>query len=301
MKLSVVISTHNRSDSLARTLKSVKELADELIVVDNQSTDDSSSVAKRFGAIVYTRPNNLMLNVNKNYGISKATGDWILYLDDDEELPEVLSQEIKTSIKAKDVAGFWIPRKNIIFGKWITHGIWWPDRQLRLFRSGAGKYPEKHVHEYIEVSGQTKKLEHAFVHYNYDSIGQYVAKMQDIYTGSEVEKFVAAGYRIDWKDAIRFPMSDFLKLYFAQQGYKDGLHGLVLSLLQAFYSFIIFVKLWEREKFREVDVPIGVVSHEIQEAGKETMYWMHTAHLTENKSPLSRFVHRLLRKLTFLS
>ena len=242
-----------------------------------------------------------MLNINKNFGISKATGDWILYLDDDEEIPVELSQEIKKSLKDNEIAGFWIPRKNIIFGKWITHGIWWPDRQLRLFRRGTGRYPEKHVHEYIAVSGINRKLEHAFVHYNYDSLSQYLSKMQDIYTGSEVEKLVATGYRVDWRDAIRFPVSDFLKLYFAQSGYKDGLHGLVLAGLQAFYSFLIFVKLWEREKFQEVDTPFGNVRKEFVNAGRETKYWLHTTAILDTTNPLTRFVHRILRRLTRFS
>lgn len=301
MKISVVVSTHNRSKSLARTLKSVKDLADETVVVDNESTDDTAQVAKSMGARVYTRPNNPMLNINKNFGISKATGDWILYLDDDEEIPAELSQEIKKSLKDNEIAGFWIPRKNIIFGKWITHGIWWPDRQLRLFRRGTGRYPEKHVHEYIAVSGINRKLEHAFVHYNYDSLSQYLSKMQDIYTGSEVEKLVATGYRVDWRDAIRFPVSDFLKLYFAQSGYKDGLHGLVLASLQAFYSFLIFVKLWEREKFQEIDTPFGNVRKEFVNAGRETKYWLHTTAILDTTNPLARFVHRILRRLTRFS
>lgn len=301
MKITVVVSTYNRSKSLARTLKSVKDLADEMVVVDNESTDDTAQVAKNLGARVYSRPNNSMLNVNKNFGISKATGDWILYLDDDEEIPAELSQEIKKSLKDNEIAGFWISRKNIIFGKWITHGIWWPDRQLRLFRKGMGTYPEKHVHEYIAVSGPSRKLEHSFLHYNYDSLNQYLAKMQDIYTGSEVEKLVATGYRVDWRDAIRFPVSDFLKLYFAQSGYKDGLHGLVLASLQGFYSFLIFVKLWEREKFQEIDTPFGNVRKELMHAGRETNYWLHTTAILDTTNPLTRFVHRVLRRLTRFS
>lgn len=301
MKLSVVISTFNRSKSLIRTLESVRHLADEIVVVDNQSTDNTVVIAKRFGAKVFSRQNTLMLNVNKNYGFSRATGEWILCLDDDEVIPTELASEIKDKLRRSNIDGYWISRKNIIFGRWITHGIWWPDKQLRLFRRGLGKYPEKHVHEYITVTGRTDYLENPFVHYNYDSLGQYLAKMQDIYIVSEVEKLAAAGYRVDWKDALRFPISDFLKLYFAQQGYKDGLHGLVLGLLQAFYSFIIFVKMWEREKFREVDIPLGMVTHEIQKAGKETSYWLHTSQLTESRNLLSRIVHRLLRKLSRVS
>ena len=301
MKVSVVISTRNRQDSLGRTIRSVKGLADEIIVIDNQSTDNTAGVAKGLGAKVFTRPNNLMLNVNKNYGFSKATGDWILCLDDDEVVPPELAQEIKEVLGNTEVSGFWIPRKNIIFGKWIQHGIWWPDRQLRLFKRGAGKFPEKHVHEYVSVTGPTEVLRVAYIHYNYDSFSQFLEKMHVIYTESEVQKHLSAGYRVDWRDAIRFPLSDFIKLYFAQSGYKDGLHGLVLAILQAFYSFVIFVKLWEREKFREVDVPFGSVAHELTKSKQELAYWTHTVTSREVKNPFLKAWHLVLRKFTRVS
>ncbi len=297
MKLSVVISTYNRADSLTRTITSLKKLANEIIVIDNGSTDTTSDVAREFGAKVYIRPNNLMLNVNKNYGFTKASGDWILCLDDDEEIPVELAGEIKKCIAAPDVSGYWIPRKNIIFGRWIRHGIWWPDRQLRLFKKGTGTYPESHVHEYLEVSGPTGTLENAYVHYNYDTLSQYLEKMHRIYTESEVQKYVSSGYRISWRDAIRFPVSDFIKLYFAQSGYKDGLHGLVLAILQAFYSFIIFVKLWEKEKFREIDIAPSHALGEIEKTGRETAYWVATVKMREAKNPLSRMWQKLLRRM----
>ncbi len=296
MKLSIVISTYNRAKSLSRTLASVKSVADEIIVVDNESPDETAAVAKKFGAKVYIRPNNLMLNVNKNYGFTKASGDWILCLDDDEEITAELAREIKEAMNTLDVAGYWIPRKNIIFGRFIQHGIWWPDQQLRLIKKGSGKYPEKHVHEYIEVEGATRVLKNPYIHYNYDTLAQFLDKMQRVYTDSEVNKYIAAGYRAHWSDAIRFPVSDFLKLYFAQGGYKDGLHGLVLAMLQGFYSFIIFVKLWEREKFREIDVSPAQLFDEIRRSGREVAYWVYTTKIKEEKNPVVRLWYRLLRR-----
>jgi len=298
MKLSVVITTHNRPASLARTLESVKKLADEIVVIDSSSEDDTVATAKKYTAHVHTRPNNLMLNVNKNFGFTKATGDWILNLDDDEEIPKALADEIRRKIQTKDSAvnGYWIPRKNIIFGAWIRHGLWWPDRQLRLFKRGSGKFPEKHVHEYIDVAGQTDTLETPFVHYNYESVAQYLEKMQTIYIQSEVNKYKDSGYRVRWADAVRFPVSDFIKIYFAQSGYKDGLHGLVLAVLQAFYSFMIFAKLWELEQFPETEVPFVRVRSELTRAGKEVRYWTETASMKETRNPFLKVWHRLRRR-----
>lgn len=297
MNISVVISTYNRADSLSRTLSSVKKFAKEIIVVDNSSTDATPDIAKKFGAKVYTRPNNLMLNVNKNFGFTKVTEDWILCLDDDEEVPVELAHEIKAVLSESPHNGYWIPRKNIIFGRWIRHGIWWPDRQLRLFKKGTGKYPQVHVHEYIEVTGSTGVLTTPYVHYNYDSLSQYLDKMQIIYTENEVQKYIASGYRISWRDAIRFPVSDFIKLYFAESGYKDGLHGLVLALLQAFYSFIIFVKLWERDSFREIDISPAQITHELGRTGSETTYWVTTMQMRESANPIFRLWYRLVRRM----
>ncbi len=301
MKLSIVISTYNRQKSLQRTLESVRSLASEIIVVDNESTDETSAVAKQFKATVYRRPNNPMLNVNKNFGIAKASGDWILYLDDDEVIPQDLAAEIHKILASSkdDAAGpvaYWIGRKNIIFGKWIQHGIWWPDQQLRLFRKSMGKYPAKHVHEHLEVSGQTAVLEHPYVHYNYDSIAQYLWKMEAIYTDSEVNKLVASGYTLRWTDAIRFPVSDFVKLYFAQSGYKDGLHGLVLAWLQAFYAFIVFVKLWERENFPSVEIAPQAMEKELSQSRREIAYWMLSQKINQTKNPFSLLLLKIRRK-----
>lgn len=295
--LSVVVTAYNVGESLARTLGSVA-WADEIIVVDSSSTDNTAAVARRFTKHVFTQPNYQMLNKNKNFGFTKASGDWILCLDSDEVIPTELEKEIRQKIQQTNVVGFWIPRKNIIFGKWIAHGLWWPDRQLRLFQRGKGKYPCKHVHEYIIVEGQTEIIDISYIHYNYESIAQYLWKMEHIYVDNEVENFLAAGNIVRWYDAVRFPVSDFLKIYFAQEGYKDGLHGLVLALLQAFYSFIIFAKLWEQQKFKEEEIPLFAIVNEFQRVRRDTCYWMLTAKM-KHVGIFTRFWYKFLRR--FLS
>ena len=294
--LSVVVTAYNEGERLARCLSSLQKLADEIIVVDSSSTDNTAEVAKRFTSKVFCQPNYPMLNKNKNYGFSKATGDWILCLDSDEVIPPELVDEIKQQTHHSNIVGYWIPRKNIIFGKWITHGLWWPDKQLRLFVRGMGKYPCKHVHEYISVDGPTKDLSEPYIHYNYESVSQYLWKMEHIYTQNEVENLLATGYRLSWYDAIRFPVSDFLKIYFAQEGYKDGLHGLVLSLLQSFYSFLVFAKLWEKQQFREQDIPLSAVSDELKRSSKDFRYWMITANIKESSSFIKKFWNKLRRR-----
>ena len=271
--------------------------ADEIVVVDNTSTDNTAKIAKKMGAKVFSEPNRQMLNINKNYGFEKATSEWILCLDADEEVSGALASEIKRTIRSVQSAdGYWIARKNILFGKWIQHGLWWPDKQLRLFRKGKGKFPCRHVHEYIEVAGQSETLTEPFVHYNYETVSQFIRKMDTIYTENEVTNLKATNYQLAWYDALRFPVSDFVKIYFAQGGYRDGLHGLVLSVLQAFYSFIVFAKLWESEKFPERQVALASVRQELKRSRKEIQYWVQTTEIKESKTPLNRLLAQAKRK-----
>ena len=122
----------------------------------------------------------------------------------------------------------------MIFGKWIKSDMWWPDYQLKLFKKGKGKFEKSTIHKALQVDGQTEKLENFLIHHNYTSVSQYVARLNN-YTDLEAENRIADGYRFNAFDAIRFPIDDFVKTYFLQKGYADGLHGLVLSILQAFY------------------------------------------------------------------
>ncbi len=298
MSVSVVISAYNEEDKLAACLASVR-WASEIIVVDNSSVDKTAAVAKKFGAKVFVRPNNPMLNVNKNFGFTQATGDWILNLDADEEIPQALASEIKkvTQKPDSDIVGYWIARKNIIFGKWIEHGLWWPDRHLRLFRKDKGRFQEKHVHEYIEVHGPTDTLTEPFVHHNYETVGQFIRKMDKLYTENEVANLQATNYQLAWYDAIRFPVSDFVKIYFAQSGYKDGLHGLVLALLQAFYSFVVFAKLWEKNAFAQRSITLEAANDELKRNAREVRFWLLTARIRESASPVRSFFLKVQKKL----
>lgn len=295
--LSVVISAWNEEAKIKRCLASVA-WADEIIFVDNSSTDQTQRIAKQFTSKVFKRLNNPMLNINKNYGFSKATNEWILSLDADEEVTKELASEIRSTIQVGSNVGYWIPRKNISFGKWIAHGLWWPDKQLRLFRRNRGKFPCAHVHEYLEVDGPTGELREPYIHYNYETISQFIRKMDTIYTESEVQKLLSTNYQLSWSDAIRFPVSDFVKIFFAQGGYKDGLHGLALSILQAFYSFVVFAKLWEKNEFNQIDIPITSVTKELQKAQEEIKYWNITATMKESPNKIEHFLLKMKRKLS---
>ncbi len=297
--ISVVISAYNEEAVIGRCLKSVS-FADEIVVIDNSSTDSTVGIAKTFTKNVIIRPNKLMLNENKNFGFTKATSDWILNLDADEVIPPELAVEIVSLLKSNPkVNGFWIKRKNFSYGKWIKHGLWWPDKQLRLFRSNAGAFPCVHIHEYIQVEGISEDLQEPYLHYNYESIHQYLLKI-DRASSSEALTLRESGYRLAWYDALRFPASDFLKIYFAQNGWKDGLHGLVLAMLQGFYSFCVFAKYWEMEKFPQKDITLTQIHAEIQKTGHDVSYWLLTGRISESKSIFPQFLAKIQRKLLSL-
>ena len=281
-KISVVISAYNEEKLLEDCLKSVT-WADQVIVVDNNSTDDTAKIAKKYADEVYSRPNNLMLNVNKNYGFSKATGDWILSLDADERATDELKKEILKELQVTsyelrgDVSGYWIPRKNIIFGKWIQHTGWYPDYQLRLFRRDRGKFAQKHVHEMVEVKGKTEQLKGHIQHYNYETVDQFFQKLLVVYSHSETDNLLKDGYVFNWKDAIIMPLREFFNRYFAHKGYRDGLHGLILSLLMSVYHLVVFLRLWERKKYMEQDVNLGEVASEVGVYRQTWKYWVKHA------------------------
>ena len=295
--LTVVVSAYNEEKTIARCLASVS-FADEIVVVDNASQDKTGEVAKKFTKKIFVRPNQLMLNANKNFGFEKVTKDWILNLDADEEIPSPLVKEILTCIHSNPIEnGFWIQRKNFSFGKWIQHGLWWPDKQIRLFRRDKGKFPCVHIHEYIRVEGSVGDLAEPYLHYNYESIRQYLMKIDRAST-SEALSLQEMRYQLTWHDAIRFPFSDFLKIYFAQRGYKDGLHGLVLALFQAFYSFCVFAKAWEMQGFTERDVAPEAIAKELQGRGREAQYWILSMMIGESKNYFSKIKRKIERKLT---
>lgn len=298
-KISVVISAFNEEKMIADCLKSAHLVADEIVLVDNTSQDNTVKIAQKLVDVIIERPNNpVMLNVNKNFGFGKASGTWIISLDADERITPTLAAEIKKVTKDPSINGYEIPRKNIIFGKWIEHSIWWPDYNLRLFRKGYGKFAEKHVHEKLDVKGGVAKLKNPMVHYNYQTVSQFIRKLDKTYTESEVDNYLMSGSTIEWFDAIKWPVNDFVKTFFFQQGYKDGLHGLVLSQLQAFYSLIFFAKVWERkEEFKDLTPPnfLSQVILQFQKAAADIRYWIYEALMKEK--PNLKMYYKIRRKL----
>ena len=247
-KISVAIVAYNEEKHLPDCLKSVA-WADEVIVVEGKSTDKTAEIAKKAGAKVFSVENQPLMKKMMNIAFTKCTGEWILQLDADERVSPELKTEIEKIISAKsEHAAFRIPRKNLMFGKYLEYSGWYPDFQLRLFKNGSGKYPAKNVHEELEISGTIGNLENPIMHLNWDTVSQFLLRL-DSYTTHESEKWISDGKSIVWTDVIRFPLSEFISRFFDRKAYKDGLHGLVLSILMAGYWELVFAKVWEKQGF----------------------------------------------------
>ncbi|MBI5123509.1 glycosyltransferase family 2 protein [Candidatus Roizmanbacteria bacterium] len=299
-KLSVVISAFNEQKKIKACLESAK-FADEIIFVDNSSTDKTVKIAKEYTKKVYIQKNEpTKIDLQKNLGIQKSTGDWIFILDADEVISPELAKEIKLLLKEDkiDFNGFWIPRKNTIFGKWIQYSGWYPDPQLRLFKKGKGKYEKSHYHEPIAVTGATGRLSEHLIHYNYEHIGQFLYKNLQVYAVNEAEDLLRKGYIFSYGDAIRLPIKEFLSRYFAREGYKDGFHGLMLAILMAIYHFVIFAYIWEQKKFAdEAKQSLKDFEKEAKEAGHELKYWINKIKIDEEKFLFKKMGLKVKRKL----
>jgi len=308
MKISVILATFNEEKNIKACLESVK-WADEIVVVDGTSSDKTVEIAKEYTDKIFVRENPLMFHKNKQYAIEKATGDWILYLDADERVTPELREEILKTIKSsrsrlrlaedRQINGFWVPRKNIIFGKWIKHTGWWPDYQLRLFKRGKAYLPCESVHEQPKLSGKAGYLKNPLVHYNYQTISQFIFKLNTLYTENDKNVFLAEGKKINWQDAIRFPANEFLRRFFKQKGYKDGLHGLVLSLLQSFSALVTFAKIWENQGFKKIEPEnfLAKIEKEFSQIIREFKYWFLTSKKNQTKSFFKKNFYRLVRRL----
>lgn len=152
--ISVVLATYNEEKNLPDCLESVKDLADEIIIVDGGSTDKTVEIAKKYKAKIISTTNPPIFHINKQKAIDVATKDWVLQLDADERITKELGKEIEEKIRDKNVNGYWMPRKNWFLGRFLRKGGQYPDYTLRLYRNGKGHLPQKSVHEQAVVDGK---------------------------------------------------------------------------------------------------------------------------------------------------
>jgi len=242
--LSVVVITLNEEANIGRVLDSVR-LADERLVLDCGSTDRTLEIARTCGARIYTEKWK-GYSAQKNSAIDKASGDWVLSLDADEAVEPELMGEIRRVLDHNPpVNGYYLPRKNYFLGRWIRHGGFYPDRKLRLFRRGRGRFGERPVHEVVQVDGPTGTLNHALLHDAYPTLEGYIQHMNRYSSlGAEIVAAEARG-GFSLMNIIVAPVATFFYNYFLRLGLLDGREGLLLHLYHSAYVSWKYAKAWE--------------------------------------------------------
>lgn len=239
-KISVTLIALNEEALIGQALASVR-WADEIIVVDSGSTDQTRTIAEKAGARVLQNPWP-GYGQQKNFAHQQATGDWVLNIDADECVSPALHQEIVSAIAQvqagqSDFAGFSFPRRTYYLGRWIRYGGWYPNRLTRLARRSAGRWSEPPVHERLEIVGATGQLEEPLDHYTFSSIEQQVeVNLRYARLGSRL--LHERGTKPSLLRLLLKPWGKFMETYFLKQGFRDGPAGLIIAINAAYSVFM---------------------------------------------------------------
>ncbi len=249
-KISVAIAAFNEEANIAKCLRSVKNFADEIILVDGSSGDKTVKIAKKFGAKVISTTNKAMFHINKNLAIDSCSSDWILLLDADERVSKQLALEVMNKIMTNPREnGFWINRANWLLGGFIKKGGAYPDRVIRLFRKGYGRLPEISVHEQVKVDGEVGTLFSDLIHFADPTFSRYLLR-SDRYSSlsaSELEQ-INPGKGVLTVLVYMFfkPIFTFMSIYFRHRGYADGFRGFIWALFSASQPYFAYSKYWQK-------------------------------------------------------
>jgi glycosyltransferase involved in cell wall biosynthesis len=288
VKLSVVLATRNEEKNIEMCLSSVKNISDEIIVVDEYSTDSTVKIAEKFGAKTYKRYWKMNFHENKQFAIEKATGDWILQLDADERVTKDLAIEIVSVLNGEhtnfianhiskdvndrkrhlfekhqrlieeregglgketgEIVAYFVPRLNFFLGKAMRYAGKYPDGVIRLIKAGCARLPAKSVHELMEVDGEVGWLFNDLEHHEYPSLKSYIVRMNRYtdYQAKELkQKAVPRNILYLYLYTIHKPLFTFLKLYFRNLGFLNGMHGFLWSAFSALHFPIAYYKYWQ--------------------------------------------------------
>lgn len=297
--ISFVINTKNSAATIVRTLQSIRQIADEIIVVDMQSTDKTVELAKKYTDRIFSHKDVGYVEPARNFAVGKAKSDWIMVIDADEEISTGLRDFI---IQLKDdriavemqADSYFIPRKNIVFDKWIEHTGWWPDYQLRLFRSGRVEWLEQ-IHSIPMTTGKTIELpaneKYCIIHHNYQTIEQFIDRLNR-YTSVEAEN----DSKFDLEETLDSYFDEMLSRMFAHDGLADGVHGVGLSLLQANYQLVAGLKKWQAQGFKNDKNADKMAIKVLNRFKRRLNYWVAYYYFSKS-SGLAKIFWQVRRKL----
>ncbi|MBI5929947.1 MAG: glycosyltransferase family 2 protein [Chloroflexi bacterium] len=244
MSISIIVHTLNEEHNIRACLETAK-WADEIVIVDMYSDDKTVEIAREFTESIYFYERaDGFAEPARNFGLSKAQSDWIYILDADERIPPELQAEIIETIKNPgDTFVYRVLMRDYMFGKWVEHGLWNQQWQIRLFKKGYVSWPPK-VHATPEAVGPIGYFKNPFFHYSQVTISRFIVKM-NTYTDIMAREWYEQGKKANLLKTFAGSIIAFFKDYFYRQGFRDGGHGFILSVLWAIYYFVPRVKLWE--------------------------------------------------------
>jgi (heptosyl)LPS beta-1,4-glucosyltransferase len=228
--------------------------------------------------------------------LQHASHEYVLFLDPDEAISSALAEDLKKQVAIGEYDYFVTPRQNYLLGKWVRHSRWWPDMQTRLFRQGKVTWGET-LHAEPQVSGKgytyASEEQWAIRHENYRTLDEYIEKNMR-YAKADAQDRISAKQPLSLTEAIRLSVSEMMSRLFLDQGYKDGMHGLILSILQSFYYFMVYAYYWEGQKYAELETESSIKSFPrvwFSHGLAETLHWDKVA------SPLKNIKARLVRRM----
>ncbi len=240
MKISATIITYNEERNVARVIESLR-CCDEVVVVDNGSTDRTVEIASKLGARVIESGWRGYAG-QKNFAAAEAAHDWILSLDADESLSEALEADIwQIKKNGPRHQGYSMPRLAQYLGRWILHSGWYPDRKVRLYDRRHARWVGEYVHESVQVDGSVGQLDSNVLHFTCSSLSEHLRTM-DRYTTLAAEEMIARGRRVGWTDLLLDPAWTFTRTYVLRRGFLDGAEGLAIAWMAALYNFLKYAK-----------------------------------------------------------
>lgn len=251
VKLTAVIITKNEEKKISCCISSLKNVVDEIVVIDDLSTDATVEICKEFGAKVIINESKGDFDKQRNLGIANATSEWILQMDADEVIPEATVKGIREAISsAGNFVAFKIKRKNFFIGRSLS-SFNKDNYMIKLFRKGKALYVGRSVHETLKVDGLVGELPFEVEHYPYNSI-QEVINRSNFYSDVESDVFIGETASVSVKELKRRliwkAVKLFWKLYIKKKGYKDGMHGLAWCILNVIGHQVRWLKIWEKAK-----------------------------------------------------
>jgi glycosyltransferase involved in cell wall biosynthesis len=243
--VSACVIARNEADELADCLSTLT-WADEIVVVDDESTDDTVKVAGRFTERVLVRAKRDDFAAQRNFALDAATGDWVLFVDADERVSEALRAEIDGAVRASAVDGYFLRRQDINFGYAFRYGESMRAPLLRLARRKAGRFHGR-VHETWRVSGPTRVLQAPLQHYSHADISAFLRKV-DYQSSLAATRLADEGRGGGAWELIAYPLGNFVRNYVVHQGFRDGVPGLIYAALMALHPFLARAKRWERQR-----------------------------------------------------